>query len=69
MFMLLLQDPDDPTTFPPTPTPAPLLLPIPPRTTMAAETYPNVVPDQTHEDRDRVGAIGPVHERRPVPEL
>ncbi|EIW60361.1 uncharacterized protein TRAVEDRAFT_19074 [Trametes versicolor FP-101664 SS1] len=67
MFMLLLQDPDDPTTFPPTP--APLLAPIPPRTTMAAETYPNVVPDQTHEDGDRVGTVGPVYGRRPVPEL
>ncbi|KAL1947886.1 hypothetical protein VTO73DRAFT_13610 [Trametes versicolor] len=62
-----LYDPDDPTTFPPTP--APLLAPIPPRTTMAAETYPNVVPDQTHEDGDRVGTVGPVYGRRPVPEL
>ncbi|OJT08180.1 hypothetical protein TRAPUB_913 [Trametes pubescens] len=59
-----LYDPEDLATFPPTP--PPFMVSISPRTNMAVDTYPNVVPDQTHEDGDRVGTV---YGRRPVPEL
>lgn len=36
---------------------------------MAVDTYPNVAQEQTHEDGDQMGTVGPVHGRRPVPEL